>query len=340
ISVYYLFMASDIYVSESKITVMGAGQTPKDLSFPIPFLGNPLNREDALLVQEYILSYDMLEHLEKTLNLSKLYQDESIDFIKRLPKEFTREEFLKYYRKNIVKVKYDDYNSILTLEVYAFKPEVAYQINKEILLQCERYINEISHKIAKEQVSFIEQELLRAYQNKRNSTSELVRFQNTYRIVDPLQEAQASLSIITNLENQLATQEAKLKEMLTYLDENSLQVQSLKSQIQALKEQIEKEKSKLVGKQGLNKLAIEYFNIKLKADFYTDVYKATLSAFESARVEASRKVKNIVIVASPTLPEEALYPKRFYNITLAFILLLILFGILSLVINVIKEHRL
>ena len=340
ISVYYLFIASDIYVSESKITVMQAGQIQKDLNFSIPLLGNPLNREDAFLVQEYILSYDMLEHLEKTLNLSKLYQDEKVDFIKRLPKDFTREEFLKYYRKNIVKVKYDDYTSILTLEVYAFKPEVAYQINKEIISQCEKYINEISHKIAKEQVSFIEQELLNAYKRKQNSANDLLKFQNTYRVIDPVQEIQANFSVISSLESQLALQEAKLKEILAYLDENSIQVQALKSQIEALKRQIEKEKSRLVGGQGLNKVALEYLNLRLNAEFYTDVYKATLSAFEATRVEATRKIKNIAIVASPNFPEEALYPKKFYNMALALILLLLIYGIASLTINVIKEHRL
>lgn len=340
ISLYYLFIASDKYVSESKITVMQAGQLQKELNLSIPFLGNPLAKMDAFLVQEYILSYDMLEHLEKTLNLSKLFQDKRIDFVKRLPKEFTREEFLKYYRKNIVKVKYDEYTSILTLEVYAFKPENAYLINKEILSQCERYINEISHKIAKEQVSFIEEELLRAYQKKQTSNNALVKFQNTYRVVDPAQEIQANFAIISNLENQIALHEAKLKEMLAYLNENSIQVQALKTQIESLKRQVEKERSKLVGGQGLNKVAFEYLNLKLAAEFYTDIYKATLSAFETARIESVRKIKNIVVVASPNFPEEALYPKRLYNIALVLILLLLIYGIASLTINVVKEHRL
>ncbi len=337
ISVYYVFIASDIYVSEAKITVKQSGQIQSALNISIPLLGNPLVREDALLLQEYILSYDMLNHLEKTLKISKFYQDENIDFIKRLPKKFTREEFFKYYKKNIVKVQYDDHNSVLIVNVYAFKPEIAYKINNEIILQCEKYINDISHRIAKEQMDFVEKELLYAYQKKQNAVSSLVRFQNTHRVVDPQQEIQANLAIISNLESQLAIQEAKLKEMLTYLNENSLQVQALKAQIDALKKQIEKEKSKLVGGQTL--IALDYLNIKLTAEFFTDVYKATLSAFENARVEASRKIKNVVIVVSPNMPEEALYPKRAYNIALVSILLFLFYGIISIVVSVIKEHR-
>lgn len=340
ISIYYLFLASDIYVSEAKITVKQAGQIPGSFNISIPLFGNPLAREDALLLQEYILSYDMLEHLEKTLNLSKLYKDKSIDFIKRLPEDVTREEFFKYYKKNIVKVKYDDYTSVLTVEVYAFKPEIAYEINREIIAQSERYINAISHTIAKEQMGFIEQELLSTYQKKQTAMNELVKFQNTHRVVDPLQEIQANLSIIKNLEAQLATQEAKLKELLTYLDPNSLQVQALKNQIEALKEQIEREKSKLVGGQALNKIALDYLNLKLNAEFFTDVYKATLSAFENTRIEASRKIKNVVVISFPNMPEEALYPKRAYNLALALLLLLLVFGIISIVLSLIKEHRL
>ncbi len=66
-------------------------------------------------------------------------------------------------------VKYDDISSILTIKVYAFTPEDAKKINEAILEQCEKYINGVSHKIAKEQMNFIEQEL--SYANQKNAIS-------------------------------------------------------------------------------------------------------------------------------------------------------------------------
>lgn len=337
---YYLFIATDKFVSESKVTIKQTGQQPSSFNIGFLSLGSPLAREDAMFLKEYILSYDMLDYLERKLGLRNLYQSKEIDFFQRLSSDATQEEFLKYYRKNIVKVMFDDVSGILTIKVFAFSPEDAKRINEAILEQCERYINAISHKIAREQMNFIEQELSYANQKMQIAKNNLIKFQNTYKVMDPTQEAQAKVALISQLEAQLANQEAQLKTLLTYLKEDSFQVQALKNQIKALREQIEKEKAKMVGGDTkLNKLALEYLKLKLDADFAADVYKATLSAFETTRVEASRKLKNLVIIASPNLPEEALYPRKAYNLTLATVLLLLIYGILRIVIGIIKEHK-
>ncbi|MCX7912991.1 MAG: hypothetical protein N2511_00235 [Thermodesulfovibrionales bacterium] len=339
---YYLFIASDKFLSESKVTIKQTGQQPAALNFGIFSLGSPIVREDAMYLQEYILSYDMLNHLDKKLNLKKIYQDKRIDFFQRLSQNATQENFLKYYQRHIINVIFDDVSSILTIKVYAFNPEDAKKINEAILEQCERYINGVSHKIAKEQMNFIEQELSYANQKMQTAKNTLIKFQNTHKVIDPSQEAQATASLISQLEVQLATQEAQLKNLLTYLSEDSFQVQALKNQIKALKEQIEGVKSKIIGgdETKLNRVAAEYLNFKLDVDFSTDIYKATLTALELTRVEASRKIKNLVIIASPNLPDEALYPKKTYNLALTSLLLLILYGILKIIIGVIKEHRL
>ncbi|QER41313.1 capsular biosynthesis protein [Thermodesulfobacterium sp. TA1] len=340
VSFYYLFIASDKYVSEAKITIKQTGQPTTSFNIPLFGIGNPVSREDAMYLKAYILSYDMLDYLDKKLNLKKMYQSKDIDFISRLSSDVSHEEFLKYYQKHIVKISYDDISSILTIQVFAFKPEDAKMIAEAILEQCERYINGISHKIAREQMNFIEQELAYANQKMQNAKNTLLNFQNTYKVLDPTQEAQASASLVAQLEVQLAQQEAQLRNLLTYLNEDSFQVQALKNQIKSLKEQIEKEKSKMIGgDRKLNKLLAQYLELKLNVDFAVDVYKATLSAFETTRVEASRKLKNLVVISSPNLPDEALYPKRAYNIALASLLILLFYGITKLVIGIIKEHR-
>jgi len=146
---YYVLLASDKFISESKITIKQTGQQPTSFNLSLFSFGNPTIREDAMYLQEYILSYDMLDYLEKKLNLKKIYQNKKIDFIQRLSSDATHEEFLKYYQKHIVDVIFDDTSSILTIKVYAFNPEDAKKINEAILEQCERYINGVSHKIAR-----------------------------------------------------------------------------------------------------------------------------------------------------------------------------------------------
>lgn len=337
---YYFFIATEKYESISMVTIKYTGQPSTTFNIGIFSFVNPAVREDALYLKEYILSYDMLDYLDQKLKLKNLFQDKKIDFWQRLPADVSKEEFLKYYKKRIVKVIFDDTTGILTVKTYAFTPEDAKRINEAILEQCERFLNGISHKIAFEQMNFIENELNSAYQRMQNAKADLINFQNTYGVLDPSQEAQAIATLIAQLETQLATYEAQLKNLLTYMSEESFQVQALKSQIKALKEQIEKERSRLVGgNTRLNRVAAEYLNLKLKVDFLTDVYKATLSAYETTRVEASRKLKNLAIIASPNLPEEPLYPRKAYNLSIATILILLFYGILKIILGIIKEHR-
>jgi len=338
---YYVLIASDKYLSEAKISVKETGQ--QQTSFNIGFLsvGNPTAREDAMYLKEYILSYDMLDYLDKRLNLKKLFQDKSIDFISRLVSDATHEEFLEYYQDH-VDVLYDEISSVLTVRVYAYKAEDAKNINDAILEQCERYMNDVSHKIARDQMNFIEDEVLYTGKKMQIAKNKVVQFQNTYKILDPTSQAEAASTLVAQLEQQLASQEAQLKSLLSYMNENSLQVQALKTQINALKQQIESEKTKVTGggNSKLNKILAQYMDLKLESDFSMDLYKSTLAALEKTRVDASRKLKNLVVIASPNLPDEALYPKKTYNTVLVTILLLIVYGIIRVLLGIIKEHRL
>jgi capsular polysaccharide transport system permease protein len=60
---------------------------------------------------------------------------------------------------------------------------------------------------------------------------------------------------------------------------------------------------------------------------------------EKSRIEAYRQLKYLVIVESPTQPQEAKYPEVFYNISLFLALTLLIFGIGRIVIEKVAELR-
>ena len=63
-----------------------------------------------------------------------------------------------------------------------------------------------------------------------------------------------------------------------------------------------------------------------------------LTSLESSRIEAIRKMKNLIVISSPHLAEEALYPRKSYVIGTSLALLLILYGFIVLVLSVIRDH--
>lgn len=341
-AVYYLFLAADRYVSESVISVKQSGDVVASPASGLAamFGATPPSREDTLYLQEYIRSLDMLKHLEARLQLRKAYEAEHLDPIFRLYAG-TSQEWLHWYFDRRVELVFDDLSGLLKVRVQAFDPGFAQAVNQEILAQSERFVNEVSHRMAREQMAFAEAELLKARERYQAAKARLVAFQNKHKLLDPLAQAQAQATLATQLEAELAQKETELKTLLGYLQEDAYQVVSARQQIAAIKSQLEQERAKVASGQGgrLNTLAAEFQSLTLDVGFAEDAYKAALSAVETTRIEASRKLKSLVVVSSPGRPEVAEYPQRFYNLVTLLLGLTLFYGVVRLVIATIQDHR-
>jgi len=340
---YYAVLAADRFVSEAKITVRQSGDSgTADVSgLALMMAGvNTASREETLYLRDYIHSLDMLKHLDAKYNLRQAYAGAGLDPIYRLYSGSSQEWFHWYYR-NRVEVVFDDLTSLLTVRVEGFEPEFARLVNAEILAQSERFVNEISHRLAREQMAFAEGEMLKAKQRYQAAKSTVISFQNLHKVLDPVAQAQATATLSAQLESEVAHKEAELKTLTGYLQENAPQVVLMRSQIAALKAQLDKERGKVASQDGsrLNTLASEFQNLTLEAGFAEDAYKAALTAMETTRIEASRKLKSLVVVETPAKAEIALYPQRFYNLVTLLVALTLLYGIVRLVIATIQDHR-
>ena len=86
-AVYYGLIESDIYISEAKFAVRSSEQGSASngiLSAVLPGIGTESADEDASIVRDYILSLDILEKLDKQLDLRKHYSSTNVDFLSRL----------------------------------------------------------------------------------------------------------------------------------------------------------------------------------------------------------------------------------------------------------------
>ena len=83
----------------------------------------------------------------------------------------------------------------------------------------------------------------------------------------------------------------------------------------------------------------DFEELKAQVHFATDLYKLSLTSLEKARLEASRKLKKLVVISTPRLAQDALYPRKIYLSITSFILLNILFGIGVLIHSIVREHR-
>ncbi|HFT5345568.1 capsule biosynthesis protein, partial [Escherichia coli] len=89
----------------------------------------------------------------------------------------------------------------------------------------------------------------------------------------------------------------------------------------------------------LNRMAVDFEEIKSKVEFNTELYKLTLTSIEKTRVEAARKLKVLSVISSPQLPQESSFPNIPYLIACWLLVCCLLFGTLKLLLAVIEDHR-
>ncbi len=243
--IYLAIFSQPRYMSESKVAIKRSDDLNSgSLNFGL-LLGasNPSSAEDALYLKEYINSPDMLAALDKQLNFREAFSHSGLDFLNHLSKDETAEGFLKYY-KDRINVSYDDKTGLLNIQTQGFSPEFALKFNQTVLKESERFINEMSHRIARDQLAFAETEMEKARQRLDASKAELLSYQDNNNVLDPQAQAQAASTLVNTLMGQKIQMEADLRNLLTYLREDAPQVVSARNAIQSLQAQIDEEKAK------------------------------------------------------------------------------------------------
>ena len=345
VSAYYLVWVSERYVSTTQLIVKENG-SEQGMSSALGFLvpGAAADNQDAFLVVNYIHSLDMALYLDEELNLSNYYKSGQYDFFSRLAADASQEDYLEYYREHVA-AGYDEQTGIITIETQAFEPEFARELIRVLTNKSEDFVNAISNQLADKQVEFVRSELELAQGKLRTAKQEILDFQNRNKVVSPEELTKGISTIIQGLEAKVSEQRAKLTAAKTYLNSNSSQIVSLQAEIAALEQQIEAEKVRLVGvadeegDQRLNSLSAHFQNLELNLQFAMDAYQASLKALETARMEASGRLKHLMVVSKPSLAEEAEYPRKLYNLASLAVVLLLLYGIGKMLVASIRDHR-
>ena len=337
--VYWGGVASNQYVAEAKVTVKQSSDAISAASGLASLLGRA-DTGDAFILQNQILSMDMLADMNKELGLKKMWADRRVDYLSRLSPDATAEEFVEFYRDQVT-AELDETHGILTVKVRSFTPAQALQLSKFLVAKSEEYINQLSHRIANEQVEFVRKELAAAQEKYQAATARMVEFQNRHRLLDPLEQAKAVSSLAVELQGQIAKAEADLNSSLTYLSPTAPQVVAKKATLAALRSQLDKELGVVAGRGGsrLNALAVQYRALEVETGFAESNLKALLAALEQTRVESAKKLKHVVVVTSPHQPEESEYPRRLYMVVAVFLVSSLLYGVGRMAVSTIRDHR-
>ena len=336
---YLLFIASERYESLASATITEEKNASQSLDLSMLGVTSSAADKDSLILKEFIESKDMMVFLDERLRIREHVTQPSIDFYSRLPLDATGEEFHEYYQW-LVSVEYDPLSKLIRFSVQGFDEEFAHKILNLIVARSQQFIDRINDQITREQLRFFDIEIAESEARMRQAKEELVAFQRQFRLMTTEGESQTVMATIQTLEQDLAQKQADLSARLQVLDRSAPQLQTVQMDITALESQIASAKERLAGASdtSISELDSSFREIQLNLEFLTNIYKSNLSALEQARLEAARRLKFLIVVAQPSIPESAAYPRHAYLIVTVAVVLLIVFFVVSLTMAIIREH--
>lgn len=338
--IYWGVMATDRYVSRAHIVLQTPEIVPTGLNVS-SLLAGTSGAGDLLLLKDHLESVAMLRTLQQKLDLRGHYSQTQIDRFSRLASGDVPIEKFHEYMTSRIKILFDDYSSVLKIEVQAYSPEMAQRIVESLLEEGERHMNKMGQRLAEEQVGFIDKQVKELEVRLFEARDAMLAYQNQKGLVAPTQTVEAIFTTVSRLEGELAVLRARLKARSTYQSQSSPEIRRLRAEAQSLEEQIAIEKEKMAhqGGDALNKVSAEYETLQMRAEFAMELYANALTTLETTRVEASRKLKQVSVLEFPTLPEYPTRPDRTYNIVVFLIFSVLFAAILQMVMAVVRDHR-
>ncbi|TCK07242.1 chain-length determining protein [Marinobacterium mangrovicola] len=341
VAFYWGLWASDRYVSEANVVLESPQIAAPTLDFQSLLTGAGSNDRDMLLLRDYLLSVDMLRKADAELDLRGHYTRNGIDFFSELSgKDVTIEELHEYYLKRVF-VDLDSYAGVLRIKVVAFDPDMAHALSSFLLTEGERHMNAMGQRLAEEQVQFLEKQVAKQAEQFDLARQKLIEYQNENGLVSPTGTVESINAVVASLEAQLANLRAKKTALLSYQSKRSSEVQRTEAEIKALIQQISLERARMAQQSGgaLNVVSSEYQTLELRTQFAQESYSGALMALENTRIEAARKLKQVSVLQSPTLPEYSVEPRRLYN-TVVFAIIALLAGLIfQMLVLIVKDHK-
>jgi capsular polysaccharide transport system permease protein len=342
--VYYGFIASDVYISESRFVVRSPQrqQSNSVLGSILSGSGFARSQDDAFSVHDFVMSRDALHELDNKLQISKAYGNSQVDFVSRFPGLFSGdsfEELHKYYGKQVV-INHDSASNISVLSVHAFSAGQAYAINELLLAMSERLVNQINERGRQDLVKYAQTEVSDAERKAKDAALALATYRNQRSVFDPDRQSAIQLQQISKLQDELIATKMQLAQIMALSPDNP-QIPVLQKRSAALQKEMDIEMGKIAGAGGnsLTNKAADFERLNLERAFADRQLASAMSSLENAKNEARRKVLYLERIVQPNKPDIALEPRRIRNILSTLALGLVAWGILSMLLAGVREHQ-
>ena len=338
---YFGFLATNVYVSESKFVVRSPDKpTASGIGIVLQTAGFTGGQEEVYAAQSFADSRDALKALNSNDAFERAYTRPDIFFLERFAPFGVSDSFEDLYEYFLgkVTVKNDTTTSITTLTVRAYDPRDAWKFNRQLLEMSEQTVNSLNERGRTDLVRLASTEVAEARAQAQNAATALAAYRNRSGVIDPEKQAEANMQMVSKLQDELIASRTELRQLMEYAPRNP-RIPVVRSQIASLQREINAQMGQLAGgSRSLSQSAIQFERLKLANDFAQKQLTASMASLEQARAEAQRKQAYVERIVEPNLPDAPMEPRRTRGIIATLILSLLAYGILRMLLAGVREH--
>jgi capsular polysaccharide transport system permease protein len=339
--IYFGFLASDVYISESRYVVRSPEKTATSgLGLILASAGFASASEEAHAAQSFVESRAALAAINRNRAFERAFTHGDISWVNRFNAFGLGNSFenLYAYYLNRVKIENDVVTSISTLTVRAYTPEDAYRINEQLLDMSEQTVNSMNLRGREDMIRFAQLEVDDAKNRARQTGLALAAYRNREGVLDPELQATTQMTMISKLQDEMIATKTQLNQLRTFTPLNP-QIPSLENRSMSLQREIRSMMGSLTGgDRSLAASAVQYQRYFLEQQFAEKQLAAALASLQDAQNEARRQQVYVERIALPNKPDAPLEPRRMRGILATLALGLVAWGIASMLVAGVKEH--
>ncbi|OYX37538.1 MAG: hypothetical protein B7Y98_11920 [Sphingomonas sp. 32-62-10] len=341
-TVYYLLVASDIYVSESRFVVRAPdkpAQTP--LGSLLKGAGFSNAGDEIFAVRDFVGSRDALTQVNSDGLAVRAFTAPGASIFERYAPFglWNNQETLYRFYQQQVSIEYDSTSSILRLTVATFDPNDATRMNQRLLNLSEALVNRLNYRGRTDLVKFSLEEVDEARARAISAGNRLAAYRNRARVVDPEKQAGVQLQMIGKLQDDLVATRNQLRQLEALTPQNP-QIESTRVRVKGLEQEIAGATNRLTGGQSsLAGSTAQYQRLLLDSGIAEKQLAAAMASQAEANNETRRKQAYVERIVEPNLPDYPSRPKRFWGILSVFALSVVVWLVLRLLLAGVREHQ-
>lgn len=342
-AVYLFAVAANQYVSEFRFTLRTAVPVA---TAPVWLFGTAAAPSraaaDSRILVQYVASRAIVDDLDRTLDLRRIYSPPAADWWARLHRPAPIESLVRYWHNQVASY-YDPADATVVIRVRAFSPRDALSVARAVSAACERLVNNLSAQMRRDALHEAEGEVAASQARLAAVLGEIRALRDRDGLIDPAKTAAASAALAARVEQELVAARTRLATLRTYMQASAPEIKVTEARIRSLEAQQQALAHPLADPgapagETLSGAVAAFEALESRREFAEDAYRHALAGLDRARADADRQQVYIADFVPPSLAQQPLYPRRWRTLGVVALIAFASWAIGRLTLLSIRDH--